>query len=257
MSNTNIFNQSNENETEKGQTNSIIKETNFSTDALFWYQFGFKVIPILPGSKKPATMRDPWFQNLGVGKIHAHWASNPDHEVGCILGSDLIVFETNNPEYEHALAIDEENFGLKPKLVVKTSKGVQHYFRCAPGIMLSSTHPLWFTDRIPVGVYVKTSGDLVILPGGRGQSISLLEAKSTDDLSVVDQEFIDEIYQLNGMVSPSALGRQDKLKPCASDYEIQFGEFWVTVKLDCDDPGVHCDDCPVRPGFINLQQIRW
>jgi hypothetical protein len=145
-------------------------------------------------------------------------------------------------------------------LVVKTAKGVQHYFRCAPGIMLSSTHPLWFTDRIPVGVHVKTSGDLIILPSGRGKSISLLDAENKDELSVVDQEFIDEIYQLNGMISPSAFGRQDKLKPCESDYEIQFGEFWVTVKLDCDAQAVdcnNCNDCPVRPGFINLQQIRW
>ena len=257
MSNTNIFNQSNENESEKSLINSIIKETNFSTDALFWHQYGFKVIPIRPGSKKPAIMLDPWFKNLSVRKIHAHWTASPDHEVGCILGSDLIIFETNNPDYEHALALDEELCGLKAKLVVKTTKGVQHYFRCAPGIMVSSTHPLWFTDKIPVGVHVKTSGDLVILPPGRGQSIGLLEAESKDDLSVASQELIDEIYQLSGMVSPSAFGNQDNLKPCESDHEIQFGDYWATVRLDCDDPGVHCDDCPVRPGWKNLHQIRW
>ena len=123
--------------------------------------------------------------------------------------------------------------------------------------MLLSTYPLYFTDKIPVGVHVKTSGDLVILPPSGGKYISLFEAENKDELSVASQELIDEIFRLNGMISPSEFGRQDKLKPCASDYEIQFGEFWVTVKLDCDDPGVHCDDCPVRPGWKNLHQIRW
>ena len=86
----------NENESEKSQINSIIKETNFSTEALSWYQYGFKVIPVLPGSKKTATMRDRWLTNLSVRKIHSHWTAHPEHEVGCILGSDLIMFETNN-----------------------------------------------------------------------------------------------------------------------------------------------------------------
>ena len=149
----------NENETEKGQINSIIKETNFSTEALFWYQYGFKVIPVLPGSKKTATMRDRWLTNLSVRKIHSHWTAHPEHEVGCILGSDLIMFETNNSEYEHALSVVEEVFGLKPKLVVKTAKGVQHYFRCTPGILLLSTYPLYFTDK---SLLVSTSRHLGI-----------------------------------------------------------------------------------------------
>jgi len=246
-----------ENETEKGQINSSSKETNFNTDALFWYQYGFKIIPVRRGSEKPATMRGRWFKNLSVRKIHAYWAEHPDHEVGFILGPDMIMFETNNLEYEHSLTELEAFWSMKPKLVVKTAKGVQHYFRCPPDILLSSTHPLWFTDNTPVNIHVKTSGDLVILPQSRGKSISLLEAENKDELSIVDQDFIDEIYHLNGMVSPSEIGRKDKLKPCESDHEIEFDDFWATVKLDCDAQDVDCDDCPVRPGFINLQQIRW
>jgi hypothetical protein len=242
----------------ENQSNNLREETtDLLTAALFWYQYGFKVIPILPGSKIPAIKRRPWLKNLSVRKIHAHWASHPDHEVGCILGHDLIMFETNNLDYEYALGIVEEDFDQKPKLEVNTAKGVQHYFRCAQGIMLKSTLPLYFTDMNPVGIHVKTSGDLIILPPSRGKSISILEAENTDELSVVSQEFIDEIYHLNGMVSPSEIGRKGELKPCKSDYEIQFDDFWATVRLDCDGQGADCDNCPVRPGFINLQQIRW
>ena len=85
----------------------------------------------------------------------------------------------------------------------------------------------------------------------------MLEAENKDELSVASQELIDEIYQLNGMISPSEFGRHDELKPCESDYEIQFGESWVTVRLDCDVGDVDCNDCPVRPGWKNLQHIRW
>ena len=85
----------------------------------------------------------------------------------------------------------------------------------------------------------------------------MLEAENKDELSVASQELIDEIYQLNGMISPSEFGKHDKLKPCESDYEIQFEGCYVTIKLDCDAGDVDCSDCPVKPGFINLQHIRW
>ena len=201
--------QNNENETEKSQINSIIKETNFSIEALSWYQYGFKVIPILPGSKKPATMRDPWLKNLSGGKVQAHWSAHPDHEIGCILNDDLIVFEAEDPESVSALAEIEERYGLKSKLVVKSAKGVHHYFRCDPSTIAIST-ALYSKEKFPERIYIKTCGDLVILPISRGKSISILEAKNTDELPIANQEFIDAIYHHNGMTSPSELVKYGK-----------------------------------------------
>jgi hypothetical protein len=51
--------------------------------------------------------------------------------------------------------------------------------------------------------------------------------------------------------------QSDELKPCESLTEIEFDGCWVTVRLECDVQGVDCNDCPVKPGFKNLQSIRW
>ena len=49
----------------------------------------------------------------------------------------------------------------------------------------------------------------------------------------------------------------DELKPCESLTKIEFDGCCVTIRLDCDAGEFDCIDCPVRPGFKNLRQIRW
>ena len=51
--------------------------------------------------------------------------------------------------------------------------------------------------------------------------------------------------------------QSDELKPCESLTEIEFDGCNVIVRLDCDALDVDCNDCPVKPGFKNLQHIRW
>ena len=51
--------------------------------------------------------------------------------------------------------------------------------------------------------------------------------------------------------------QSDELKPCDSLTEIEFNGFWATVRIDCEGQDVDCTNCPVRPGFKNLQHIRW
>lgn len=41
---------------------------------------------------------DDWLENLTTEKINSHWAKNPDHEVGFIVGNDYIVFDADSPE---------------------------------------------------------------------------------------------------------------------------------------------------------------
>ena len=49
----------------------------------------------------------------------------------------------------------------------------------------------------------------------------------------------------------------DELRPCESLTEVEFDGCYVTVRVDCEAGGVYCNKCPVKPGFKNLQSVRW
>ena len=64
---------------------------NFLTSAMFWITFDLNVIPVIPGTKRTAVRWDSWLENLDHEKVHDHWTGHPDHEVGCVVGDDMIV----------------------------------------------------------------------------------------------------------------------------------------------------------------------
>lgn len=173
---------------------------NFRDAALFWFKFGFNVIPIAPDSKCTALKWDPWLKNLSSKKIELHWFEHPEHQVGFILGEDIIAFDADSPESIAALAELEQKQGVVPKLVVKTKKGMHHYFRRAKGtIAKSDSHS---TEKFPHRIDVKTGRGMVILPPSTGKSVLHQGAENLKELSEVSQNFIDAIYQHNGRISP-------------------------------------------------------
>lgn len=137
--------------------------------ALYWYSYGFAVIPVLPSSKKTFPGWNQWLANLSRVSIITHWTQHPNHDVGFIVGNDTVVLDADAPQSVAALDALEARFGIKPMLVVKTSKGVHHYFRCAAGTFATSdshstaVHP----DRIDV----KTGRSMVVLPPSPGKTI--------------------------------------------------------------------------------------
>ena len=65
----------------------------YSNAAIYWHSFGFSVIPIIPGKKQSAVKWDAWLDGLSTEKIKTHWGKHPDHEVGVIVGDDVIVLD--------------------------------------------------------------------------------------------------------------------------------------------------------------------
>lgn len=49
--------------------------------ALFWYRYGLKSIPIVPGEKRPALPYSPWLDNVSAESVERHWRKHPDHGV--------------------------------------------------------------------------------------------------------------------------------------------------------------------------------
>jgi len=179
--------------------NTINKLYDCRTAAYHWYGFGLGVIPIIPGTKRPAV-KWTWLDRLCPEKIEDHWRLHPDHEVGCIVGDGLIVFDADSPTAVAALADLEKAFDVSPSLTVTTTKGQHHYFRLSPGAYAKSdAHG---TEEHPERIDVKTGRALVILPPSTGKTVGIDEAEEDDDLTVASQEFIDAVFLHNGRDAP-------------------------------------------------------
>ena len=106
--------------------------------ALYWHRYGLPVIPVLTGQKRPAVDSwDNWREDLSIEKVKNHWELHPDHDIGCLMGDDLIMFDADTLESIANLVAIEESFGIKPKLLVKTARGEHHWFRRKPGTFAS------------------------------------------------------------------------------------------------------------------------
>lgn len=168
--------------------------------AAYWFNFGFNVIPIIPGKKIPAVKWDSWLDGLSNEKIAKHWARNPGHELGFIVGDNIIVFDADSPESMAALAEIEKAFDLTPNLVVKTNKGTHHYYIRAHGAYAKSdSHS---TANYPSHLDIKTGRALIVLPPSTGKEIVINEADDASDLIEVGQDVIDAFFKHNGMPVP-------------------------------------------------------
>lgn len=157
--------------------------------ALFWHDFGFSIIPIVPGTKQTAVKWDDWLARLSSAAIRAYWSRHPDHEVGLIVGDDYIVFDADSPKAVAALIEAECRFGKLPSMIVQTTRGEHHYFRKDPGVKGKTAYKIVGDpqDRIDI----KTGRTMVILPPSTGKFIVKLAAANAGEISLAQQTFVE------------------------------------------------------------------
>jgi hypothetical protein len=203
---------------------------NLLNAVMFWFDFGLKVIPIVPRTKRTMVTWNDWLDNLKFGQILDYWDKHPNHEVGCIVGDGLIVFDCDTSESVSALTAIEDRFRVSPKLVVNTAKGQHHYFRRAPGTIANlNEHD---SEKHPKKIDIKTGRALIVLPISAGKTLHTLKAENTDGLSEVSQEFIDAINLHNSRTAPSEKQALSQEKTDGTPlYKIEVVS--AEIKSDC------------------------
>ena len=110
------------------------------------------------------------------------------------------MFDADSAQSIAALEALERKFNVLPKLVVRTRKGVHHYYRRAAGTFAKSdAHS---TEKFPERIDVKTGRALAVLPPSGGREVVKCEADSVDDLTEAPQEFVDAVAAHNGREAP-------------------------------------------------------
>ncbi len=184
--------------------------------ASWWHRFGFAVIPIGPGTKRTVEKWDPWLAKLSRDMVTSHWANHPEHEVGFIVGDGIIVLDADAAESIAALKAIELKFEVVPRLIVKTTRGEHHYFKRTSGTFAKAdSHS---TTDFPDRIDVKTGRAMVILPPSTGKLLLVCDVNHADELGVVEQDFLDAVFQHNGRPPPRppALGAHTICEPAAN-----------------------------------------
>ncbi len=216
---------------------SPLEPDSSSADAaLKWLQFGYTPIPTLPGKKQPSVNWKAWSENLDEAKIRQHYAAHPDHEVACLTNDDLIVFDADSDLALAALESLEAKFGIQPKLIVKTLRGIHHHFRRAGAIATQDAHD---SAQYPERIDIRTGRSTIMMPPSGGRSIVHCEATGMQDLSIATQDFIDAVFIHNGREAPS-IETDDPEESTGPLRRVSLEK--LTKLLDLLDPGMGYQD---------------
>ena len=168
--------------------------------ALWWFKFGYRVIPLISGEKRPAVKFYPWLADLDAAAIREHWKAHPEDEVGAVLDETQLVLDADTEQAADALTALERNMGVTARLVIKTRRGVHHHHRLSAGAFAKTdSHD---TSKFPGRLDVRADRSSVLLTPSCDKSILRLDATHRDGLESVGQEFIDSVFQHNGRPAP-------------------------------------------------------
>jgi hypothetical protein len=204
--------------------------------ALDYFDRGFKVIPVVPGTKKSAVKWDPWLNGLTREVVQDTW-SNQRYDVGAILGPDLYVLDSDSPEAEAAIQTTCAKHGIQSNKIVKTKRGYHHYFSLTPGTTINSR--TFSTEHHPSRIDVKTGRSMMVMPPSGGRYLITTGSPTVTELIVVTSDFIEAVRRHNAP--------ETGLKPipkalAAPNDPRQLSGKECRILIDHLDPDMHHDD---------------
>lgn len=161
-----------------------------------WFAMGYTPMPVLPGQKATRLAHKPWLEKLTERYVDVHWSSFPFDEIALHCGKGLVVLDADSSESLEAMLALEQKHGLVPAMVVKTKKGVHHYFRQTPELRIKSAGHS--TENHPERIDVRCGNGYIIAPPSTGKSLVTPEIVRFENLSLLTQKFVDELFIHNG-----------------------------------------------------------
>jgi len=204
--------------------------------ALDYFDRGFQVIPVVPGTKQSAVKWDPWLNGLTREVVQDTW-SNQRYDVGVILGPNIYVLDSDSDQAEAAIQRICAEHGIHSNKIVKTKRGYHHYFSLTPGTTIHSR--TFSTEHHPSRIDVKTGRSMMVMPPSGGRYLITTSSPTVTELIVVTPDFIEAIRRHN---SP-----ETELKPipkalaAPNDPPQLSGKEW-RILIDHLDPDMPHDD---------------
>lgn len=172
------------------------RQENFRDEAIKLFHMGFRIIPLIPGTKRTSVKWDPWLDQLNEQSIKSYWSKHPLAEIGAIVPSYLIVLDADSSQALMAIEAIESQTGIYSNCITKTKKG-QHFFYRLP-VEINVKTQSFSTEKEPEKIDVKANRSLIILPPSKNKSFKVFNINDLGDLPRVNAEFIELLNKQNG-----------------------------------------------------------
>jgi hypothetical protein len=137
-------------------THKAVRPTNL-TAALKYAKRGWRVFPLAPGKKTPATAHGFKDATTDPKIVCGWWKKNPNYGIGIATGNSLGVLDLDRPEAEARLeTLEREQSVLPETSTVRTARGKHIYFQVPKGLRSR--------NGIFPGVDFKCEGGYVVAP---------------------------------------------------------------------------------------------
>jgi hypothetical protein len=143
------------------EVSDLARTSDTLDTALAYVARGYSVIPLVPGTKRPAVKLAPFLdesQRMTDADVRAYWSQNPQAGIAIVTGapSGLVVVDVDPRNGGSVEAVLEK--GCATGFVVCTGGGGTHFFLRHPG------HPVPCGKTVFPGVDRKGDGGYVVAP---------------------------------------------------------------------------------------------
>ncbi len=164
--------------------------------AQLWYQLGYKVIPLLGGTKITPLRHGAWLENLSDQAIDVHWSTNPDHDIALHCSTGLVVLDADTAQSIAALEALELKHGVISNLVVQTKKGVHRYYKRPEGLLVKAAGHS--TEQHPERIDIRCDNGYIVAAPSTDKVVLSEALVPHDQLTEITQAFVDALQVHNG-----------------------------------------------------------
>ncbi len=177
-------------------TKARLEAMNRANAAKTWFAHGYSPMPVMPGQKATRLAHKPWLEKLTDRFVDVHWSSFPNDEIALHCGNGLVVLDADSSESLDAMLALEQKHGLVPALVVKTKKGVHHYFRQSPELRVTAAGHS--TANHPERIDIRCANGYIITAPSTDKVLETDHLVPFAELTFLTQEFVDDLMVHNG-----------------------------------------------------------
>ena len=186
--------------------------------AQVWFDLGYLPMPIKAGHKSTPLPHQPWLDALSAKSIDDRWAANPTDDIALHCKNGLVVLDADSAESLDAMHALEQKHGIFPALVVKTKKGVHHYFRQSPELRVKAAGHS--TENHPERIDIRCGNAYIITAPSTDKVLETDKVVPLAELTLLTQEFVDDLAVHNGK-QPDTTERSQTTVPMGAKAELK------------------------------------
>lgn len=177
-------------------SSSALSTMSKAKAAQLWYQLGYKVIPLMGGTKITPLRHGPWLEALSAQAIDVYWSTNPTYDIALHCSTGLVVLDADTPESIAALEALEIKHGVISNLVVQTKKGVHRYYKRSADLLIKAAGHS--TENHPERIDIRCDNGYIVAAPSTDKVVLSEVLVPHDQLTEITQVFIDDLLIHNG-----------------------------------------------------------